>query len=100
MKREDFDDLDAAIAAMEERVRDIRREGPLRKVSGLRDYEPGQQVNARLELSTGGALRRSTAGIDLMGDGSLVPYAGVVQKRPLDPPDAQSAYDAVREALA
>jgi len=99
VKRDTFDDLDAAITAMEERVKDIRRGGPLREVSAIRDYKPGQQVNARLELSAGGVLRRRVAGIDLMGDGSLVPYAGVVQKQPLEPRDGESPFDAVRESL-
>ena len=100
VKRERFDDLDAAIATMEERTRDIRREGPLREVSAIRDYKPGEQVRARLELSTGGPLRRRAGGIDVMGDGSLVPYVGVVQKQPLEPRDGESPFDAVRAALA
>ena len=34
-----------------------------------------------------------------MGDGALVPYTGVVRKRGLEPPDGETAFDAVREAL-
>ena len=52
VKGERYTALDEAVAAMEDRVRDIRRAGPLRQVSAFRDYEPGQRVHARLELST------------------------------------------------
>ncbi len=100
VKRESFDDLEDAIAAMERRTQEIRREGPLTTVKALRDFEPGQRVHARLELSTGGIVRGREAGLDVMGDGALVPYAGVVRKRRLDPGRDQSAFDAVREALA
>ena len=81
-------------------MREIRREGPLEEVSALRDYEPGQQVHARLELSTGGLLRGREAGLDVMGDGALVPYAGVVRKRRLEAPDSVTAFEAVRRALS
>jgi hypothetical protein len=97
--KERFEDLDLAIGAMEERVRDIRREGPMSDINALRDYEAGQRVRARLELSTGGLLRGRDAGIDVMGDGALVPYAGFVRKRELEPGDGESAFDAVRVAL-
>ena len=85
VERESFETLDEAIAAMERRAEEIRGEGPLEEVSALRDFEPGQRVHARLELSTGGVLRGREAGIDVMGDGALVPYAGVVRKRRLEP---------------
>ncbi len=83
---------------MERRVREIRSEGPLDGINALRDYEPDQRVHARIEISTGGLLRGREAGIDVMGDGSLVPYAGVVRKRRLEP-DGETPFDAVREAL-
>jgi len=56
-------------------------------------------VQARLELSAGGLLRGREAGLDVMGDGALVPYVGVIRKRRLEPGRGQSAFDAVREAL-
>ena len=64
-------------------------------VKALRDFEPGQRVHARLELSTGGVLRGREAGLDVMGDGALVPYTGAVRKRRLEGRD-QSAFDAPR----
>ena len=100
VRKEQFDDLGAAIEAMEQCVREIRREGPLKEINALRDYEPGQRVRARLELSTGGLWRGREGGIDVMGDGALVPYVGVVRKRALEPRDGETAFDAVREALS
>jgi hypothetical protein len=100
VERESFDSLDDAIDAMQRRASEIRAEGPLQEVTALRDFEPGQRVHARLELSTGGFLRGSEAGVDVMGDGALVPYLGVIRKRRLEPARGGSAFDAVREALA
>jgi hypothetical protein len=100
VEREAFDSLDDAIAVMERRSEEIRGEGPLTVVKALRDFEPAQRVHARLELSTGGVLRGREAGIDVMGDGALVPYVGVIRKRRLEPGRGRSAFDAVRQALA
>jgi hypothetical protein len=97
--REAFDNLDDAIAAMERRAEEIRGEGPLEEVSALRDFESGERVHARLELSTGGVLRGREVGIDVMGDGALVPYVGVVRKRRLEPREGETAFDALRQAL-
>ncbi len=85
---------------MREHADRVRGEGPLDSVKAFREYGPGQRVAGRVELSTGGWLRRREAGIDVMGDGSLVPYSGAIRKRPLDPGDSDSPFDAVREALA
>ena len=99
MKHERFASLEEAVEALERRARQIRSEGALDEVGALRDFEPGQQVHARLELSTGGLLRGREVGLDVMGDGALVPYTGVVRKRRLEPRDGETAVDAVREAL-
>jgi hypothetical protein len=97
--RNRFDDLGEALAELRRRADEVRSEGPLDSVASLRDYEPDQQVHARLEISTGGLLRRRDAGVDVMGDGSLVPFAGGVRRRPLELSDGQSPYDAVGAAL-
>jgi len=98
--RERFEAFDGAIAAMREHADRVRAEGPLDSVTAFRDYGPGQRVAGRVELSTGGWLHRREAGIDVMGDGRLVPYSGAIRKRPLDPGGADSPFDAVRQALA
>jgi hypothetical protein len=99
VQRESFDSLDEAIEAMEQRSREIQGEGPLEEFTALRDFGPGRRVHARIELSTGGLLRGREVGIDVMGDGALVPYMGVIRKRRLEPPGGETAFDAVRDAL-
>ena len=99
VQRESFDSLDEAIEAMEQRSREIQRAGPLEEFRALRDFEPAQRVQARIELSTGRVFRGREVGIDVMGDGALVPYTGVIRKRRLEPPGGETAFDAVRDAL-
>lgn len=97
VERDRFDDLPAAIAAMRQRAEQIRAEGPLGSVKAFREYGPAQRVAGRVELSTGGWLRGGDAGVDVMGDGSLVAYSGGIRKRPLD--EGGDPFEAVRKAL-
>ena len=99
VERESFEDLDAAVAELRSRADSIRAEGPLEPVSGFRDYEPGDQVHARLELAGKGLLRPPTAGVDVRGDGSLVPYAGGLRRKPLEPEEDEDAFAAVQRHL-
>ena len=99
VERESFETLDDAVEALERRAEEVRHEGPLEEVRALRDVEPGRRVHARLELSTGGVLGGREAGVDVMGDGALVPYMGVVRRRRLEPRDGETALEAVRAAL-
>ena len=71
----------------------------MREVKAFRTYEPQDRVHARLAVTGPGLLRRPEAGIDVMGDGALVPYRGAILRKRLDPGGGQSTYDAVREAL-
>jgi hypothetical protein len=98
VRREHFDELAEALAELERRAEQVRAEGPLEGLSALRDFEPGRQVHARLEISTGGLLRRRDAGVDVMGDGSTVPYVGGIRRRALEP-DRGDPYAAVADAL-
>jgi hypothetical protein len=95
----EFDDLDTAVAGMRELALEIRSEGPLRPIRSLRDFEPGDQVAARLQLSTGGFLRKKAAGVDVRGDGTFVPFRGGVVREELDPTDYDTPFDLVRETL-
>jgi hypothetical protein len=97
--KERYDALDGAIAAMRERAAEIVRRGPLDSAQGFREYDASERVAARLELSSEGFLRGREAGIDVMGDGALVPYAGVIRKRRLDGRTPDRAIEAVEEAL-
>lgn len=96
---ERFEDLGAAVAAMRERALAIRSEGPVRPVQSLRDFEPGDQVHARLQLSSGGLFRKSVAGVDVRGDGTFVPFKGGVVREELDPTSHDTPFDLVRETL-
>jgi hypothetical protein len=96
---ESFDDLTAAVAAMRERALAIRSEGPVRPVRSLRDFEPADQVQARLQLSGRGLLRKPAAGVDVRGDGTFVPYKGGVVREELDPTNHETPFDLVRETL-
>lgn len=99
VSHEGFDDLDEAVARMRERALAIRAEGPVRRVSALRDFEPEQQVHARLQLSGGGLLRKQTAGVDVRGDGTFLPFRGSVLREELDPTHHDTPFDLVRETL-
>jgi hypothetical protein len=95
----EFDELGVAVAAMRERALAIRAEGPVRRVQSLRDYEPGDQVLARLQLSGGRLFRKSVAGVDVRGDGTFVPFRGGVAREELDPSHHDTPFDLVRETL-
>jgi hypothetical protein len=85
---------------MKRAAQEVRAQGPLNTASAIRDYGPETRVAARLELSAGGWLRGREAGIDVMGDGELVPYAGAFFKRRLEPRTGQSPFEMVRKAVA
>lgn len=87
------------MAALSAKVDEIRAEGRLPEVGMLRNYGPGERVAARLEISTGGILRGRAAGVDVMGDGSLIPYCGGVTRETLEPRRGESELDALRRKL-
>lgn len=65
----------------------------------LRTFEPAQQVAGRVELATGGVLKRGrTAGVDVMGDGAFVPFTGGMRREQLKMGD-DSPWTVVRRAL-
>jgi hypothetical protein len=99
VSKEDFDRLEDAIDAMRAGAAEVVRAGPLEPARGFREYGAEERVAARLELSSGGFLRGREAGIDVMGDGRLVPYAGVVRKQRLDGRSPDAAFAAVESAL-
>jgi hypothetical protein len=99
VSHEGFDDLGAAVAAMRARALAIRSEGPVKKASMIRDYEPGGQIHARLQISGRGLLRKPTAGVDVRGDGTFVPYRGGVGREELDPTEHETPFELVRETL-
>jgi hypothetical protein len=98
--REKYEELDVAMAALERYVKEIRMDGPLRPRKMLREFEPEVQVAGRVEISTGGLLRRGAdAGIDVMGDGTIVAFRGGMRRTELDPGNA-GPFEAVRRELS
>lgn len=100
VERRSFDDVDDAVAEMRRRALEIRAQGPPKKASMLREFAPADQVQARLQLSGPGLLRRPVAGVDVRGDGTFVPYRGGVRREELDPTDFPTPFDVVRKTLS
>jgi hypothetical protein len=94
-----FEDLDEAVATMREKALAIRAEAPPKTAKVLKTFKPSEQVQGRLELSGRGFLRKPTAGIDVRGDGTFVPYKGGVRREELDPTNHDTPFDLVRETL-
>jgi len=84
VKRQRFDDLDEALGAAREVADEVIAEGQLDSVSAIRDYEPSQLVNARIEITGKGLFKPPTAGIDIQGDLSVIPFAGGVSRQTLE----------------
>jgi hypothetical protein len=95
--REKFDTLDAALDEMESRGEELQRTADAKPLSTLlgRDYEPVQQVVARLELR-GPRLR---VGVDVRGDGSAEAFTGRVRRQLVVQRDGESPYEALRREL-
>jgi hypothetical protein len=61
-----------------------------------REYEPAEQVAVRGELRGPGRLR---AGVDVRGDGTMVAFTGVIQRRPIDLGDREDAWAGLRREV-
>ena len=99
VRRERFETLGGALAAIERQGRELERGADARPVGGrlMRRMESVQQVVARLELAGPGRLR---AGVDVRGDGSSEAFTGRVRRRLVEQRRRESAYDALRRAMA
>jgi len=98
VERERAEDLDAALAALEARGRELAAEARVPSTGGtlVRRFEPVQQVLGRLELAGPKGLR---AGIDVRGDGSVEAFTGRIRKQLVRQEGDESAYDALRRAV-
>jgi hypothetical protein len=96
---ERFDDADTALAELERRGHTLQGRADADVVGGslMRRFEPEDQVTARLELSGPGRLR---VGVDIRGDGTAVPFTGKLIRKPVERGRDESAYDALRRAVA
>jgi hypothetical protein len=88
--------LDEALDALELHARAASNTERLPAVDlRVRRYEPGDQVMVRAELRGPGV----SGGVDVLGDGAVSAWTGRIRRRPVDPEDGQSPYEALRAAL-
>jgi hypothetical protein len=94
---ERFGDLDSALAELEARGRAFEQSVDAKPVSTMlgRDYEPVQQVAARLELRG----PRVRGGVDVRGDGSAEAFTGWLRRRIVVQRSGESPYEALRREL-
>lgn len=100
VKRERVASLGQALELVRGAADRTLREGGLKGISALRDFEPDQRVHTRIEVTAPGILRSAGAGLDVMGDRTLVAYRGVIRKIPLEADSLDEAIERLREALA
>ncbi len=94
VEKERYDDLDAALGAIEARGDELARDSRTDAVGGqlMRRIEPVQQVTARIQLAGPGGLR---AGVDVRGDGSAEAWTGWLRRQVLEQRAGESPYDAL-----
>jgi hypothetical protein len=97
VERESFDDLGAALDALERRGHLLQGRADADIVGGslMRRFQPQDQVTARLELSGRGVR----GGVDVRGDGTAVPFTGRLRRSVVERRDGESAYDALRRQM-
>jgi hypothetical protein len=102
VKQSSFEGLDQALTALEERARELSGTVTNKPVSiKIARFEPAEQVIARLELA--GPQRfvpNVRAGVDVHGDGSVEAYRGRIRREVIEQHGTESAYAALRRALA
>jgi hypothetical protein len=101
VERASFDELDAALAAVEDRARELADTASRAPVDlKYRTYEPVEQVAARIELAGPERLVPSVrAGLDVRGDGSTEAYLGRVKRRLVEQRKGEAPYAALRRAI-
>ena len=99
VERERFDELAAALDALESRLQPLAGRA-LRDTVDLRyrEFEPVAQVAVRGEVS-GPGLLAVHGGVDLRGDGSAEAYTGRVMRRLVEQRKGETAFAALRRAL-
>jgi hypothetical protein len=99
VRKERFDDLRAALGAVDRSVGELEEDASARPVGGglMRRLQPVQQVVGRVELTGPDRLR---AGVDVRGDGSSEAFTGRVRRELVKQKKRESAVDALRRVLA
>jgi len=97
VERAKLDSLEAALATVESRARELSENADAQPVDAkIRKFEPIQQVVGRVELAGPSRLR---AGVDVRGDGSLESYTGRLRRKLIEQRRGESAFDALRREL-
>lgn len=93
--------LPEALDALEERAQEAAATVRVDSVDlRVRRYEPGDQVSARAELKGPQRLRPVVhAGLDVRGDGTVVPWTGGVRREKVTMVGGETPYAALRRAV-
>jgi hypothetical protein len=99
VRKQRFDELDAALAALERIAAELADGAHARPTGGflIRRLDPVQQVVGRIELAGPGRVR---AGVDVRGDGSSEAYTGRLRRTLVDQRDGETPFDSLRRVLA
>ena len=99
--RERFDELENALRALRQHGQDLSRTAPRRPVDAkIRQFEPVQQVAARLELAGPQRLSPSVrAGVDVRGDGSTEAFLGRLRRRVVEARRGEDVYEALSRVV-
>jgi hypothetical protein len=104
IERSHYDRLEEALDAAEAKAKALSRQVPSRTDTvdvKFKRFEPIQQVAARIELSgPERLLPKVHAGVDVRGDGSTEAYLGRIRREVVDQRNGETAYRALRRALA
>jgi hypothetical protein len=99
--RDRFDELTGALDALERRGRELAESAPRGALDAkIRQFEPVQQVVARLELAGPQTLMpRARAGVDVRGDGSIEAFVGRVRRAVIEQRRGEDAFAALRRVV-
>lgn len=98
VRREQHENLAAALTALEARAGELTDSAPARPTGGrlMRRFDPVQQVVGRLELRGPRGLR---AGMDVRGDGSAEAFTGRLQRTLVHQQPGESPHRALARVL-
>jgi len=102
VERSRHGELTEALDALQSRAEELAQRAQRNPVDlHYKRFEPIQQVAARLEFAGPERLVPSVrAGVDVRGDGSTEAYMGRVRREVVNPRKGETAYKALRRALA